>query len=95
MNQTGLSPSESGEFGEIDVYITEDLTQEASPDVLTFVNGDNRCPTILVLPECMAPFLSNQSKPEVGEKCLQFSGRDGGETSHAGISSCWRAGPEK
>ena len=89
MSQTSLSPSESGEFIEIDVHIMEDLTQEASPDVLTFVDGDNRCPPIFVLPERMASLLSDQPKPQVGENCLQFTGGDGGETSHAGISSSW------
>ena len=89
MSQIRLSPSESGEFIEIDVHIMEDLTQEASPDVLTFVDGDNRCPTILVLSERMAPLLSDQSKSQVGENCLQFTGGDGGEMSHAGRSSYW------
>jgi hypothetical protein len=89
IDQTSLPPSEPGEFTGIDVRITEDLTQEASPDVLTLVDGDNRCPAILVLPERMAPLLSDQPKSQVGENCLQFTGGDGGETSHAGISSCW------
>ncbi len=88
-HKTSLPPSESGEFTGIDVRITEDLTQEASPDVLTLVDGDNRCPAILVLPERMAPLLSDQPKSQMGENCLQFTGGDGGETSHAGISSCW------
>ena len=81
--------SEPGELIEIDIHVSEDLTQEASPDVLTFVDGDNRCPTILVLSERMAPLLSDQSKSQVGENCLQFTGGDGGGMSHAGRSSYW------
>jgi len=49
-----LFSSEPGEFIEIDAHVAEDLTQEASPDVLTLVDGDDRCPTIFVLPERMA-----------------------------------------
>ena len=89
MSQTRLSPPESGELIEIDVHIMKDLTLVASPDVLTFVDGDNRRTTILVLPERMAPLLPDQPKSQVGKNCLQFTGGDGGETSHAGISSCW------
>ena len=87
--QAALFSSEPGEFIEIEVNVMEDLTQEASPDVFPLVNGHNRCPTILVLPERVAPLLSDQSKSQAGEHCLQLAGRDRYETGHAGISSCW------
>jgi hypothetical protein len=84
-----LSSPKAGEPRGIDVQVMEDLTQEPSPDVFPLVNGDNRYPTILVLPEGVAPFLSDQTKAQAGENGLQFTGGDGGEAGHAGISSCW------
>jgi hypothetical protein len=57
-----LFSSEPGEFIEIDAHVAEDLTQKASSDVLTLMDGDDRCPTVFVLPERMAPLLSVQPK---------------------------------
>jgi hypothetical protein len=57
-----LSSSESGEFIEIDAHVVEDLTQEASSDVFTLVDGDDRYSTVFVLPERVAPLLSDQPK---------------------------------
>jgi hypothetical protein len=42
-----LFSSEPGEFIELDAHVTDDLKQEASPDVLTPVDGDDRCPTVI------------------------------------------------
>ena len=84
-----LFSSEPGEFIDIDAHVAEDLTQKASSDVLPLMDGDDRCPTVFVLPKRMAPLLSDQPKSKAGEHCLQLANRDRGEAGHAGISSCW------
>jgi len=61
-NRAVLSSSEPGEFIEIDAHVVEDLTQETSSDVLTLVDGDDRYSTLFVLPERVAPLLSDQPK---------------------------------
>jgi hypothetical protein len=65
-----LFSSKPGELLKLDAYVSEDLTHEPSPDVFTLVDGDDRCPTVVVLPEGMAPLVSDQPKSQAGEDGL-------------------------
>ena len=63
-------------------------TKETSAYILAFVNRNNRCSTIFVLPERMAALLADEPKSKADENRLQFAGRNWSEARHAGMSSC-------
>src|SRR5512134_2114559 len=79
--------SESGEFVEVDAHVANDLTHQAASDVFTFVDRDDRDPSVVVLPKRMTPLLSDEPKSQARENCLQLARRDGCKASHAGTSS--------
>jgi hypothetical protein len=65
-----LLSSEPREFLQIDTDVAEYLPHKSPPDVLTFVDGDDRGPSVGVLPKCVAPLLSDQGKSQMQEDCL-------------------------
>ncbi len=72
-----LFVAEPGEFLAIDTDVTDDLTQEAAPEVFTPVDGNDRGPSVFVLPKRMAPLFSNQPKSQARQDRLQLACRDG------------------